>query len=524
VKRLALLVLLALVPAAPSVAGPVDTYPVESFTYWTDNTTRDAQDFGLGQYNFEEGQFGAARRVVQRAPGGLSDPMRALQVTADGVLHNRPDLPYSHWGDVGHPAYMPDFNGNGVFGDSGGTSLDGKGDFDYDTDHVPNIGTFRFPCYTDADGWRPHFLDTSGACDTADHGPFLLGTAREVEIVNARGLVLDATLWFPPAQREAVPGIVFSNGLSSRQEHYYWFAERMAGRGYIVLTWDPAGQGESEGGWTDLFGVTDVNRVDCQFAGECRDLMDVVRWFAGLPVVPTTDAGFRLVPRRDPLSDGRNPALGYLDTTHIALAGNSMGAIGTLEYLRFQAADPASLPPVRAAVSMSGATDTHATVPIQFQTADFDGSPILVGPTVAGADLGYGGEGIGYQLIKERYDLLRASTDAGALSLVVIEGGVHTDHVDVPYVPRTLWGNSVAGDYAQDWLDCHVRAYASACAGAAGARPHLSRAFASEQDPDGAAGPSPSRCITVPDEASLNQRPQDLASAATGSPVYDCTP
>jgi hypothetical protein len=101
---------------------------------------------------------------------------------------------------------------------------------------------------------------------------------------------------------------------------------------------------------------------------------------------------------------------------------------------------------------------------------------------------------------------------------------VHTDHVAVPDITRTLWANALAGDYAADWLNCHVKADAAACDGAATARPHLSRAFASEQDPDGPSGPTDSLCVTIPDRASLNQEPQDFVSAYTGTPVYDCAP
>jgi hypothetical protein len=171
-----------------------------------------------------------------------------------------------------------------VFGDSGGTSIDGKGDFDADTDDFLDIAPFRLPCYTDADGWRPHFRTTSGTCNTTDDpaDPNALGVAREVKIINARGLVLDATLWMPPAVREAAPVIVFSNGLSSRQEHYYWFAERMAGQGYVVLTWDPAGQGESEGGWTDLFGVTGANVPATLRAIVACGWFGIQTWIGGL--------------------------------------------------------------------------------------------------------------------------------------------------------------------------------------------------------------------------------------------------
>jgi hypothetical protein len=174
-----------------------------------------------------------------------------------------------------------------------------------------------------------------------------------------------------------------------------------------------------------------------------------------------------------------------------------------------------------AAVSLSGATPTKATVPVQFQTSDFDGSPILVGPTVFGVNLGMGGSGIGYNLIKQRYNLLRDDPARNApMELVVLEGGVHTDHVDASVVPRTMWANSVASDYAASWLKCHAAGDASACAGAIAPLGHISRAFASEQVP---AGTTESQCIRVPDRASLNQPPADFLSAyVDGKPVCDC--
>jgi hypothetical protein len=327
----------------------------------------------------------------------------------------------------------------------------------------------------------------------------------------------------------SLPGVVFANGLASRQEHYHWFLERMVDEGYVVLNYDPAGQGASEGTFFDTLGMTDADRADPQFAGAVRDVQDAVRWFVGDPITAVVDSGPRLVARADPATNITNPASGALDTANVSIAGNSMGAISILSYLDYLGsggigADGEPLPQVVAAVSLSGARTTHAIVPIQFQTSDGDGSPLLVAPKVAGVTLGQGGAGIGYELIKERYDQLRTTTDPAPLSLVVLEGGAHTDHVNVPFVPRTLWANALAADYAADWLNCYVRGDAAACAGAVSARPHLSRIYASEQDPDGPAGPSLSRCITVPDAWSLHQGPQDIIAALSGSPVYDCTP
>jgi hypothetical protein len=552
---------------ANATEPPPPTYPIDNILNATQNTQRSITDPDIGRYNFEAGMYGVARRAVQRYPehyltSGIDIP-RELQVAIDSLAHMRPDLPYTHWGDAGHPALMPDWDHDGVFGDGGGTSLNDRGDFDADTDDVLDTAYYRIPCYTPDDEWEIHYFYASGTCDVNDAAAesYAIGVARELKIINARGLLLDATLWVPAttfagsacpaydsadygdaaawegcvapanlAASGAFPGLVFANGLASRQEHYSWFAMRMVHEGYLVLTYDPAGQGESEGTFFDTLGFTDEERADPQFAGAVRDIQDVVRWFVGDPIEAVTDNGPRLVERADPTANVPNPAGGALDETRVAIAGNSMGAISTLAYLDLlggsggSGSDGRPLPSVVAAVSMSGARPTHAVVPIQFQTSDGDGSPALVVPKVLGMNLGQGGSGIGYELIKERYDQLRATAEPAPLSLIVLEGGAHTDHVDVPFVPRTFWANALAADYGADWLNCHVRGDAAACAAAVSPRPHLSRIYASEQDPDGPAGSSASRCITVPDAWSLNQGPQEILAAQSGSPVYDCTP
>jgi pimeloyl-ACP methyl ester carboxylesterase len=313
---------------------------------------------------------------------------------------------------------------------------------------------------------------------------------------------------------------------------------RLAAEGYVVLTYDPAGQGESEGAWEDLFGYSDPRPPDCEFVGACHDSQDMTRWFVGQTLSSVSDPGFRFEARKDPAANPANPLLAALDPSSIAIAGNSMGALSTLSYLDYlgDSASPGNgvgdsqLPVVKAAISLSGAAPTKAFVPLQFQTSDYDGSPALIGPTVFGIDLGNPdpsspGEGIGYHLIKSRYNALRNGTsinEKAALSLIVLEGGVHTDHVAVPYVTRTLWSNSLASDYAADWLNCHVKGDSGACGDAIFARPHLSRAFASEQVPTASRGMTASLCIQKPDRASLNQDPQAFVSAYAGTPVYDC--
>ncbi|HEY3844533.1 MAG TPA: hypothetical protein VGL48_14870, partial [Acidimicrobiales bacterium] len=174
-------------------------------------------------------------------------------------------------------------------------------------------------------------------------------------------------------------------------------------------------------------------------------------------------------------------------------------------------------------IALSGAAKTSAVVPIQFQTSDFDGSPSLIGPAVAGVDLGVGGNGIGYADMKPLYDQLRSTNSQSALSMIVLEGGVHTDFIDTPFITRTPWSLAVSAHYATSWLGCFLDDDPIACLTAVVPVPHLSSSFASEATP---AGPQPrtSRCLTVPTHASLNDSPTDLLPALGGHPVYSCTP
>ena len=561
-----LLLALMLVSTGTSAAPPDPPlpYPIEGLTHWPDSFLDSFTNPAFGRYNFDAGLYGAVRRAIQRYPERYLNPdmdaRHELQVAIDAIAHNRPSLPYSHIGDAGHPTFLPDWDHDGVFGDSGGTAPGESGDYDAESDTIDDTAYFRAPCYDES--YHPHHRYASGSCDTEDAGaePYLMGVAHEMRVVNARGLELDVTLWLPMsafagngcpsvgspayADRDAwngcvaapnlasvsLPGVVFANGLASLQNHYYWFAMRMAAAGYVVMTYDPAGQGESEGTGDDLFARADPNPPEGVFPGTYRDLQDMMRWFVGQPIVAVPYDDLRVEPPADPADNPANPAAPVLDETRVGLAGNSMGAMATHSYLQSLArgvgADGRPLPQIKAAIPMSGAAGPiRAVVPIQLQTFDYDGSPAFVVPTAFGVFLGAGNQGIGYPPMKRVYDEMRASGQGDdAVSFVVMEGGVHTDHVDQIFVPRTLWGIAVAGDYAQAWLDCHVVGIATACSTAANPAPHLSRGFASEIDVDGPAGPGPSRCIQAPDEAMLNQAPGDFVSAMRGQPVYDCVP
>jgi hypothetical protein len=172
----------ALDDAPPAVA------PVAGATHWVDGPAQDVTDPEVGRFSFEAGFVNAGRRAAERL--GQVDPseagFRALAQDAyDSLLHMKPDTPLTHSMDVGHPDYTPDWDGDGAYGE--------PEDYDRDVDAVPDVARFRYPC-NGLDGVVT-FERTDGTCGT--DGPLRTGVVREVRIVNARGFILDATVWLP---------------------------------------------------------------------------------------------------------------------------------------------------------------------------------------------------------------------------------------------------------------------------------------------------------------------------------------
>jgi pimeloyl-ACP methyl ester carboxylesterase len=563
-------------PGAGAATPATDTsgivYPLTSFLDWAQNPLSNFTNPTLGAYAFGQ-ELAAAQASIQGLPAqldpsvllGPNGPSNAVAISeemASALIHLRPRVAGDDVTDMANPNFLPDYDHNGVSGD--------PGDFVAMSTGAASTGYFLYPCL--ADSGAVTYETTGGTCAAAGTAgdTFKQGLAQRTQIVNARGLTLSATVWFPAialkpgcpsvspnpsgctapgglAPRASLnggrglPTVVISDGLASAQDSYFWLAMSLARAGDIVVTYDPAGQGQSEGSVVNLF---TPSVADCEFGGACRDLQDVLRWVVGQPITPVvnlataTPLGFS-GPTMSPNPAIHNPAYapaganqvdparGAIDPSKLAVVGHSMGALSLLNLLWFQGhggtgADGKPLPPLAAGVALSGAGPTTATVPVQFQTSDFDGSPTLIGPAVGGVDLGTGGNGIGYADMKPLYDQLRTQGPGqSALSLIVLEGGLHTDFIDTPFITRTNWSLAVSAHYAQDWLGCYLDANRADCASASTAVPHLSSSFASEA---AATGPPPrqSGCITVPTTASLGDAPGSFLPAIAGHPVFNC--
>ena len=111
------------------------------------------------------------------------------------------------------------------------------------------------------------------------------GRVQEVKFDAINGATLRGHVWAPPATvkrpKNGYPGVVITDGsVQAYEELYYWAAQDLASSGYVVLTYDVQGQGDS-----DLMGT------DCP--GECTGVPyqqafnfhqgaeDSLSWFLG---------------------------------------------------------------------------------------------------------------------------------------------------------------------------------------------------------------------------------------------------
>lgn len=410
-----------------------------------------------------------------------------------------------------NPKYMPDWNHDGQFGD--------EPDFAIENSHEPAVAPFRYPCIAlDA---TVTYETVGGGCAPAGTAGarWRTGQARKLRIVDSFGLELAATLFVPDARRRGSrAGVVFADGATAPMQTFYMYSMTLARAGLVVLNFDFASQGQSEQGGGGIWpgSASGPAAGPCLPRRACRETQDVVRWFVGDPIRAVAQAQGT----HDPAGNVRNPVLGLLDKRRIGLIGQSMGSLTVSNYLwqlaAGQDADGRALPPVQAAVGLSGFGPASAAVPFQMQTADLD----IPGSRLTGTALTDGPLGV-----KAYYDDLRAGRRGrGALEMIVVESGSHGDTTNAGMTPHAPWSAAVSTAYAADWFGCHLQHRAAACARAARPRPHLSRAVASEQDGDGPAGPQPSRCLVVPSAATLGQAldPPALLRSLAGRPPSDC--
>jgi dienelactone hydrolase len=142
------------------------------------------------------------------------------------------------------------------------------------------------------------------------------GRVAPVRFRSLNGSTLRGHVFMPPASvrkpKGGYPGVVITDGsVQAYEELYFWAAEDLAEAGYMVMTYDVQGQGDS-----DLFGE------DCPGACSGVPYQQNLNFYQG---AEDSLSFFLSTPDRK-FGGSYNPYFGDLDTDRVAIAGHSLGA------------------------------------------------------------------------------------------------------------------------------------------------------------------------------------------------------
>ena len=286
-------------------------------------------------------------------------------------------------------------------------------------------------------------------------------TPITVAFLSRTGAKLVGRVW-SDGQPGLHPAVVITPGSIQGTQHMYWWAARtLAHAGYLVLTFDVQGQGESE-----TFGhaagdplPTDAGFPFQQSSNFVAGTVDALRFLYATTHEPYVPAGWTAaqVAAARAAGDGSlswvNPLAGSLDRTRLALAGHSAGggAISVVQQCAGRSTLWRTLPvctgrsfPIKAVVGWDGLSSSASItplVPAMDQRADgyfFAPQPTTEAPNPA-ANLG-------------AFHRWRAG---GIDSFTyTVRGGTHIEWVDVPYIlPSTTYGVRMADLYTLAWIE-----------------------------------------------------------------------
>jgi dienelactone hydrolase len=171
-----------------------------------------------------------------------------------------------------------------------------------------------------------------------DWGPKDYGIVKSVLFTARDGATLSGHVWATRSGPAKRPGIVITNGSVQADEQMYWYAaQTLAKAGYVVMTFDPQGQGQS-----DIFGEGDdrLEGVPAQTDGRpfFDGTEDAINFFLSdakhpYEPVPSCSTATSHAPKQDRrvaagLDSAYNPLAGMLNGSRLGLAGHSYGAAG----------------------------------------------------------------------------------------------------------------------------------------------------------------------------------------------------
>jgi dienelactone hydrolase len=296
------------------------------------------------------------------------------------------------------------------------------------------------------------------------------GLVRPVLFTARDGATISGHVWATVAGPAKRPGIVITNGSVQADEQLYWYAaQTLAKAGYVVLTFDPQGQGQS-----DTYGQSpDQNEgVPSQTDGRpfYDGTEDAINFFLSNPAhryqpVPSCSTGTSHSAKQNArvaagLDSPYNPFWQLLDTSEVGLAGHSYGAAGVSYIGQWD-------PRVKALVAwdnLGGPGPNDAPVP-----GGAPGSSMTIGEAGCPADAAnrtvvpVTKPGLG---MSADYGLpplpntslpppegkstwsLNYSKDRVDTGQIIIRGG---SHLDFSWIPNQAFGASLRGPDIIDW-------------------------------------------------------------------------
>lgn len=301
------------------------------------------------------------------------------------------------------------------------------------------------------------------------------GIVTPVLFTARSGATLSGHVWATKNGPATRPGIVITNGSVQADEQFYWYAaQALAKDGYVVLTFDPQGQGQSD---TPGAGADAAEGVPAQSDGRpffdgTEDAIDFLLSTQAKPYepIPSCNSGTSHADKQNSrvangLDTAFNPYYTMLDPSRIGIAGHSYGATAVSYIAQFD-------PRVKAVVAwdnlaapnpnaMNGGTGSSAekgcldpsqrtvppvTKPALGMSADYylPPEPNTTVPDPTGKET----ESLAYTA---------AGVDSGQ---VVIRGGTHFDFDWIPTVAfgATLRGADEIAWYTNAWMDKYVKA------------------------------------------------------------------
>ena len=263
------------------------------------------------------------------------------------------------------------------------------------------------------------------------------GRVTPVSFPAQDGAVLNGYVFEPPPTVIGpYPGIVITTGsIQGYQQLYFWAAEGLAEAGYMVLTYDVQGQGNSD---------TLPSAANCTGPNSCEGVpfQQNYNFFQG-----TQDAlNFFFSTPAAPYQGTHNPAYADLDTARVGVAGHSLGASAVSQVGQEDRR-------VKAIVAWDNLAPAGASVTFHAPALGinseyfFNPEPMTAPPDPHSKDSGY------QQLVQHGIDTMQ----------VALRSSMHLEYSYVPYIlPASRLGERVAFYYTLAWFDRYVRGDTSA--------------------------------------------------------------